>query len=188
MQAKQIVRKMLEEHGEVWKGLGPAAGTIQQIGEAAAATLKNGNKILACGNGGSASQADHLVGEIVGRFLTERKGLPAISLTNSTATLTAVANDYGFEQVFSRQVEALGAQGDLLIALSTSGNSPNVIAAVDAAKKAKIARVALTGGDGGKLAPLCDHALVIESDSTPRIQEMHILAIHIICGIIDGAA
>lgn len=148
--------------------------------------LKNGNKILICGNGGSASDAQHIAAEFVGRFETERIALPAIALTTDTSALTALGNDYGFEKIFARQVEALARPGDVLIALSTSGNSPNVISAVMNARKKDCLIIGLTGAKGKKLASLSDRCVLVPSERTARIQETHITIAHIWCEIIDG--
>ncbi|XRO77017.1 D-sedoheptulose 7-phosphate isomerase [Methanocaldococcus sp. 10A] len=143
--------------------------------------LKNGNKILICGNGGSAADAQHFAAEIVGRFKLERKGFPAIALTTDTSILTAIGNDYGFEKIFERQVEALGKKGDVLIGISTSGNSENVIRAVNKAKEMGIYTIGLLGKGGGKLKDIVDLALIVPSDNTPRIQECHLTIYHVIC-------
>ncbi|MDQ3747791.1 MAG: D-sedoheptulose 7-phosphate isomerase [Acidobacteriota bacterium] len=158
---------------------------IERCGEFIFDTLERGNKILICGNGGSAADAQHIAAEFVGRFETERKALPAIALTTDTSALTALTNDYNFKRVFSRQIEALGKEGDLLIAISTSGNSPNVLAAVMSARKIGCQTLAMTGAKGKKLASLCDISLMIPSDRTARIQEGHITVAHIWCEIID---
>lgn len=147
--------------------------------------LKNGNKILLCGNGGSAADAQHFAAELTGRYKTERKGLPAIALTTDTSAITAIGNDYGYNRVFDRQVEALASSGDILIGISTSGNSDNVISALNLAKKMNCVTIGLTGKSGGAMNEVCDLNLVIPSCDTPRIQEMHILFIHCICQIID---
>jgi D-sedoheptulose 7-phosphate isomerase len=144
-------------------------------------TVSGGGKILLCGNGGSASDCQHIAAELVGRFLKERRPLPAIALTTDTSALTAIANDYGYPQVFSRQLGALANPGDTLIAISTSGNSENVIAAVNLAKSQALRVIGLLGRDGGRLKELCDISIVVPSDSTPRIQEAHILIGHTIC-------
>jgi D-sedoheptulose 7-phosphate isomerase len=146
-------------------------------------------KILACGNGGSASDAQHFAAELVGRFERERPELPAISLATDTSLLTAVANDYAFEQVFAKQVRALGSKGDVLLAISTSGNSPNVIAAVQAAQEREMRVVALTGKGGGRIGELLgpgDVNLCVPHDRTMRIQEVHLLTIHCLCDAIDA--
>ena len=145
-------------------------------------------KILACGNGGSASDAQHFAAEMVGRFERERPELPAISLATDTSLLTAVANDYAFEQVFAKQVRALGSKGDVLLAISTSGNSPNVIAAVQAAQEREMRVVALTGKGGGKIGAMLDEFdihLCVPSERTARVQEVHLLTLHCLCDGID---
>ncbi len=147
--------------------------------------VENGNKVLFCGNGGSAADSQHLAAEFVGRFQIERDGLAAISLTTDTSILTAVANDYGFETVFSRQVSALGNKGDVLVGLSTSGNSENVFEAIIKAKEMGIKTISLTGCDGGKIAKTADLSINIPKKITARVQEAHILIGHIICQLVD---
>ncbi len=159
------------------------AGISQAIVEA----LRNGKKVMFCGNGGSAADAQHLAGELVSKFKLERRGLPALALNANTSILTAVANDYSFERVFARQVEALGVPGDVLVGISTSGNSANIIAAMEAAKQKDIINVALTGESGGKIQFIADYVLAVPSTETPRIQESHITAGHIICAIVEAA-
>ena len=154
------------------------------------AALTSGNKILACGNGGSAADAQHFAAELVGRFERERPGLAAIALTTDSSILTAIGNDYDFSVVFSKQVEALGQPGDILLALSTSGNSANVIAAIHAAHQRDMSVVALTGEGGGKIATVLDEFdidLCVPSDRTARIQEVHLLTLHCLCDGIDEA-
>jgi D-sedoheptulose 7-phosphate isomerase len=154
--------------------------------ELIAARLLAGNKLLFFGNGGSAADAQHLACEFVNRFMLERPPLPAIALSTDSSILTSIGNDYGFVEVFAKQVKALGHEGDVAVALSTSGNSPNVLRAVEVSKKKGLATVALTGGDGGKLAGLVDHHLCVSgSKLTPRIQETHIVAGHVICEMVD---
>lgn len=148
--------------------------------------LKNGNKILLCGNGGSAADAQHIAAELTGRYKTERRGLPAIALTTDTSALTAIGNDYGYDRVFDRQVESLAKKGDVLIGISTSGNSKNVTNALKVAKDFGCDTVGFTGRDGGAMNELCNVNLIAPSSNTPRIQEMHILFGHIICQIIDN--
>lgn len=165
------------------------APAIARAGEALAAALARGHKVLACGNGGSAADCQHFAAELVGRFERERPGLPAVALTVDTSALTAIANDYSYDEVFSKQVEALGREGDALLALSTSGNSRNVIAAMKAARARGMAVVALTGRDGGEMARLLgpgDHHLNVAHPRTMRIQEVHILALHCLCDTIDN--
>ena len=150
-------------------------------------SLKNGNKILIFGNGGSAADAQHIAAEIVGRYKVERKGLPAIALTTDTSVITAISNDYGYLHVFDRQVEALANEGDVLIGISTGGSSTNVISALKLAKKLGCRAIGLSGKDGGKFNALCDVNLIAIAYDTPRIQEMHILIGHTICHLIDQA-
>jgi D-sedoheptulose 7-phosphate isomerase len=159
---------------------------IERCGEFIIDTLERGNKILICGNGGSAADAQHIAAEFVGRYETERKALPAIALTTDTSALTALTNDYNFERVFSRQIEALGKASDLLIAISTSGNSANVLSAVMSARNIGCNTLAMTGSKGKKLASLCDISLMIPSERTARIQEGHITVAHIWCEMIDS--
>jgi D-sedoheptulose 7-phosphate isomerase len=160
--------------------------TIREIADTCSQALCDGHKILFCGNGGSAADAQHLAAELSGRFYFDRKPLAAEALTVNTSLLTAVANDYSFEAVFARLVEGNGHEGDVLIGLSTSGNSENVIRAFLAAHKKSIITVGLTGESGGKLAPLSDFIIKVPSADTPRIQETHILIGHIICELIEG--
>lgn len=147
--------------------------------------LKRGCRILVCGNGGSAADAQHFAAELSGRYVKERRALAGIALTTDTSALTAIGNDYGFDRVFSRQVEALGRPGDLLVGISTSGNSPNVMRAVESAKELGLKTLGLLGGDGGKLKDLCDEALVVPSPITARIQEIHLMTYHFWCEAID---
>lgn len=187
MESEPVAGGMLDEHARDFERFRAQAARLDALGRRTVEALRAGNKLLVCGNGGSASQADHFAGELVGRFRGERVGLPAIALSSSPAGVTAIGNDYGYDRVFSRQVEALGAPGDILFALSTSGKSPNVLEAARAAKAKGLVTLGLLGKNGGPLLGLCDDAVVVESQSTARIQEMHILAIHIICEIIDRA-
>jgi len=150
-------------------------------------TLKNGHKILLCGNGGSAADAQHIAAELTGRYKTERRGLPALALTTDSSALTAIGNDYGYTRIFDRQVEALANKGDLLIGISTSGHSQNVLSALKVAKEQGCTTLGLSGKDGGAMNKLCHLNLVIPSHDTPRIQEMHILIGHILCQGVDNA-
>ncbi len=160
-------------------------GVISRIAKAAISCLKNGGKIIIFGNGGSAADSQHVAAEMVGRFQKERQALAAIALTTDTSILTSLANDYGFKFVFSRQVEALGRKNDLVIAISTSGNSGNVILACQKAKEMKLKTVSLTGASGGRLAKIADINLVIPADNTARIQEAHLCCLHAICEIVE---
>jgi len=160
--------------------------TLETVIELIATRLLAGNKVLFFGNGGSAADAQHLAAEFVNRFMLERPPLPAIALTTDSSVLTSIGNDYGYVEVFAKQVKALGREGDVAIALSTSGNSPNVLRAVEVCKKAGIVTVGLTGGDGGKLGAMVDHHLrVSASRLSPRIQETHITIGHVICELVD---
>lgn len=150
-------------------------------------TFKLGGKLLICGNGGSAAQAQHFAAELTGRYLKERQALPAISLTTDTSALTAIGNDYGFDKVFSRQVQALGRAGDVLFCLSTSGNSPNILAVARTAQTLGIKIIGLTGNSGGKLKSLCDINLIVPSHKTPFVQEVHLVVIHVICDLIESS-
>ena len=148
-------------------------------------TLKNGNKVLLCGNGGSAADAQHIAAELVGRYKSDRRGLPAIALTTDTSILTSVGNDYGYEKIFDRQVEALANKGDLIIGISTSGNSKNIVNALKLGRELDCKTLGFSGREGGVMNELCDVNLIVPSNNTPRIQEMHILFGHIICQIVD---
>jgi len=163
------------------------APLISNMGILLSDALNRGNMVLVMGNGGSAADSQHFVAEIVGRFKMERKALPAISLTTDTSILTAIGNDYGFDSVFSRQVEALAAPGDVVIGISTSGNSPNVLKALTLAKERGCRTVGLLGKDGGSIKPVCDLALVVPSEDTARIQEGHITIIDIVCDLVEKA-
>lgn len=146
-----------------------------------------GRKLLVCGNGGSAADAQHIAAEFVGRFLIERKPMPAIALHTNSSAVTAIGNDYGFDEVFARQVQAHGEEDDVLWAISTSGTSPNVIRAMHAAREAGMRVIAMTGRGGGEMADLCNVLLAVDAPSTPRVQEGHILVAHIICGLVEEA-
>ena len=160
---------------------------ILEIAELAIECLKKNGKVLVFGNGGSASDSQHIAAELIGRFKKDRGALPAIALTTNTSVLTSLANDYGYDVVFARQIEALGSKNDIAIGISTSGKAKNVAAAIKQAKKMGIKTVALTGGDGGELAKLADLSLVVPSSVTARIQEAHITIGHIICELIEQA-
>jgi D-sedoheptulose 7-phosphate isomerase len=149
--------------------------------------LRSGGKVLTCGNGGSAAEAQHFAEELVGRYKRERRSLPAVSLVADGTLLTCILNDYGADEIFARQVDSLCCTGDVLVALSTSGNSENVLRAVQRAKNKRVLTVALLGRDGGKMRGLCDHEIVIQSSAAARIQEAHLLCIHLLCEAIDEA-
>jgi D-sedoheptulose 7-phosphate isomerase len=162
-------------------------GVAEAAAAATAAALREGRPLLVCGNGGSAADAQHIVGELVGRFLKERRALRAICLSSNPAVLTAWANDYSFETVFSRQVEAYGEPGGVLLGLSTSGNSANVVRALEAARARRMTTIGLTGQGGGRMAPLCDHLLAVPSRSTPAIQQVHLCIYHYLCAAVEAA-
>ncbi|WP_169940042.1 D-sedoheptulose 7-phosphate isomerase [Campylobacter sp. RM15925] len=187
MQINEMIKKELEEHKKTAEAIFGLQDEIKKACEMAASTLKNGGKILLCGNGGSAGDAQHIAAELSGRYKKERAGLAGIALTTDTSALTAIGNDYGYEFVFSRQLEAIGRSGDLLIAISTSGNSPNVIKALKTANDMGVRTLGLSGKDGGAMNGLCELNLIMPSSDTPRIQEMHILIGHTICQAIDDA-
>ncbi len=161
------------------------AGTLNLVADTVIEAIKKGGRILIAGNGGSAADAQHFAAELVNRFLMERHALPALALTTDTSILTSIANDYSFEHVYSRQVEAQGREGDILFVLSTSGSSPNILKALHQANTQSMTTIGLTGADGGRMAPLCDICLTVQDASTPRVQEVHHLALHIICEIME---
>jgi len=185
---QSIIQKRFEEHLEVTNAVmqSDILEQVERVATALKAALANGKKVLFCGNGGSAADSQHLAAEFVGRFQKERQGLPAIALTVDTSILTAVSNDYGFDKVFVRQVEALGNEGDVLVGISTSGTSPNVLAAVELAKTKGMYCVGMTAANGAKLAELCDECIAVPAKVTARAQEMHILIGHILCELVDG--
>ncbi len=178
---------IIREHEDVLRELRRLATEIARAACLISSALKSGRKLLLCGNGGSAADAQHIAAELVGRFGRERMALAAVALNENSAVLTALGNDYGFAHVFARQVEALGERGDVLIALSTSGRSQNVLLACDAARNKGMYILGLTGEDGGDLKNRCDLCLCVPSRSTPRIQEMHILIGHILCELVEQA-
>lgn len=182
-----IVDDSLAQHLDVFGKISVEnVEVIKECAELLIDVFKNGRKLLICGNGGSAADAQHLAAEFVGRYESERKALPAVALTTDTSAITALANDYDFERIFARQVEALAVEGDCLIAISTSGNSPNVIAAVMEARRLGCKVIGLTGAAGKKLSSLCDACVMIPSTRTARIQEGHITVAHIWCEIVDA--
>ncbi|MBD3797352.1 MAG: D-sedoheptulose 7-phosphate isomerase [Campylobacterales bacterium] len=158
---------------------------IEEVAQKCVALYKTDKKTILAGNGGSAADAQHIAAELVGRYGFDRPSIPSLALTTDTSNLTAIGNDYGYDQVFSRQLEGMGQAGDIFIGISTSGNSTNLIKAFESAKKKNILTVALVGKDGGEMAKMADIAIVVPSNSTPRIQESHILIGHILCDIIE---
>lgn len=180
------IRRQLKVHNETMNDVG--AVLVEPITECVrliVSALKSGHKVLTMGNGGSAADAQHLAAELVGRFLMERKALPAIALTTDSSILTAVGNDYGFDEIFKRQVEALGRPGDILIGISTSGNSTNVVRALEAGRTIGVTTIGLLGRDGGEIGKLVDLALTVPAFETPRIQEAQLFVIHTLCDLVE---
>jgi D-sedoheptulose 7-phosphate isomerase len=175
-EAEAVARRMLE---------GELPTQIAAVAEALVAAYRQGNKAVFLGNGGSAADAEHLAGEFLGRYLRERRSLPAVALACNPSTVTAIANDYGYAEVFSRQLEGLARSGDVVVALSTSGRSENVLRAVDRARDLGVVAIGMTGADGGSLAERCDHCLCVPAEETPRIQEAHMLIGHTLCEFVE---
>ena len=180
-----LLRGALSAHQQTMQQLETLLPKIDEVGQAMRACLQRGNKILLMGNGGSAADSQHIAAEIVGRYKRERRGLPAIALTTDSSILTAVGNDYGFDQVFSRQVEALCDEQDVVVGISTSGNSSNVVRAIEVAKERGAITVLFSGNTGGKLAGMCDYSLIVPAKETARIQEAHLFIAHSVCEIMD---
>jgi D-sedoheptulose 7-phosphate isomerase len=179
------LRRSLEEHQVVARELASVLPAIEELGAAFRAALAGGGRILAFGNGGSAAEAQHLAAELVGRAKADRAPLPAIALVADASSLTAIANDYGFSDVFARQVRALATRKDLVVGITTSGRSENVVRGLEAAHKARAKTALLTGADGVRAAALADYAVVVPSAEIARVQEMHILVVHMLCEIVD---
>ena len=173
-------------HMAMYESLPNLFAQISDVGILLQQCIKNGGKILLCGNGGSAADSQHIAAEIVGRFKKERKGMPAIALTTDTSILTSVGNDYGYDYIFARQVEALCTPKDLLIGITTSGNSANVVRAIEAANEIGATTIGLTGGSGGKMSALCTHNIIAPSNVTARVQEAHIFIGHCLCEILES--
>jgi len=185
-EAPDIFRSAVEDLRRALDGLGAKhLAALESLAGDILTTWRGGGRFLVCGNGGSAADSQHIVAELVGRFLEDRPGYAAIALTTNTSTLTAVGNDYGYDRIFARQVQALGRPGDVLLVISTSGNSANCLEAVTEARKAGMKVHGFLGGSGGRLRDLVDGALVAASDHTPRIQEIHITMGHILCRILE---
>lgn len=183
----KIFDETIAEHIKVIQALLQQRPAFEHVAAAMSRAILSGNKILWCGNGGSAADAQHLAAELVGRFLCERRGLPSIALTTNTSILTAIGNDYGYEHVFRRQVEALCVKGDVVVGISTSGNSKNVCLALETARTMGAVTVAFTGQGGGAMVKVADEALQMPSMETPRIQEAHILCGHMLCDYVEQA-
>ena len=182
-----LIESIFEEHGKAVNYVKNETAVLEKIASVIVSAINNGNKILFAGNGGSAADCQHFAAEMTGRFKKERKGLPGISLTTDTSALTAIANDYGYESVFSRQVEALAVPGDVFICFSTSGNSPNVLKAAEKALEIGCQTIGFLGKDGGTIKNKCNISLIVPASMTARIQEAHLLAYHIICELIDNS-
>jgi D-sedoheptulose 7-phosphate isomerase len=189
MKDSVILSEINDSIGVKQKILGDArlVNLIHQVSDECIAAYRRGNRVLLAGNGGSAADAQHIAAEFVSRYAFDRPGLASIAFTTDTSMLTAIGNDYGYEQIFRRQLEANGRQGDIFIGISTSGNSPNVLAALQCARELGIVAVGLTGQGGVKMEALCDFCIKVPSMNTPRIQESHIMLGHIICGIVEDA-
>ncbi len=179
------IQRIIDEHQNALDFVKTRKEKIKEIADIIIDTLDRGKKLIIMGNGGSAADSQHFAAEIVGRFQKERKALPAIALSTDTSILTAVGNDYGFDKIFSRQVEAFGEEGDAVICFSTSGNSENVIQAADAASQIGCRTIGFLGRDGGKLKDKCDVSIVVEIETTARVQEMHLMIYHIICELVE---
>jgi D-sedoheptulose 7-phosphate isomerase len=187
MDAEEIRRVAAESALVQQRFFAESADRLVEVGGRIAQALRDGGKVLAFGNGGSAADAQHLVAELVGRFRGERRGLAAVALTTDPSVLTAVGNDYGFEVVFRRQVEALGRRGDVALGISTSGRSRNVVEAVRAARAQELVTVGLTGGGGGDLRGLVDYLIDVPHADTQRIQEVHAMVVHVLCQVVEEA-
>ena len=181
---KDQIKKSYETKQEIYNN-NDLLSKIEDVAKRCVALYQGDKKTILAGNGGSAADAQHIAAELVGRYGFDRPSIPSLALTTDTSNLTAIGNDYGYDQVFSRQLEGMGQEGDIFIGISTSGNSANIIKAFHSAKAKGITTVALTGRDGGEMAQLADVALIVPSNSTPRIQESHILIGHILCDIIE---
>ena len=186
-QNQNLFQNNLREHLALFGMLPQLESNVQQAGTLIGEALAAGRKLMLCGNGGSAADSQHIAAELTGRFIRDRRPLAAVALTTDTSALTSIANDYSFDEVFARQVTALGAPGDCLIGISTSGNSRNVIKAVEAARGIGMHIIGLLGRDGGALRALCDVAIVAPSATTARIQEAHIMIGHTLCGMVESA-
>jgi len=183
---KELINKHIQEHNDVLDSISKLDESIEKVANVFISCLKKGGTIFWCGNGGSASDSQHLAGELVGRFVGERRPLKSIALTADSAVMTCIVNDYGYEHIFSRQIEALGSKGDVLVGITTSGNSKNVLNAFEVAKNKGVRTIGLLGKAGGMAKNLVDESIIVSSNSTARVQEMHILVGHILCDLIEG--
>ena len=182
---QSFIYSYIDRHQSAVLALAQCAGDIERVADICTTALLAGNKILICGNGGSAADAQHMAAELVGRFVADRRALAAIALTTDTSALTAIANDYGYDDVFSRQVTALAHSGDVLLGISTSGNSGSILAACDAGRSVGCHVLGLTGRDGGLLTDRCDAVVIAAAQETAHIQECHIIVIHLLCALIE---
>ncbi|MDD2838728.1 MAG: D-sedoheptulose 7-phosphate isomerase [Sulfuricurvum sp.] len=185
---KNYIRKQIADSAATKQAIlenDPLLEVIVDVAKACVEVYRKGKKTLLAGNGGSAADAQHIAAELVGRYGFDRPSIPSLALTTDTSNLTAIGNDYGYDKVFSRQLEGMAQEGDLFIGISTSGNSQNIVNAFESAKTRGVTTVALVGRDGGKMASMADYAIVVPSNATPRIQESHILIGHILCDIIE---
>jgi D-sedoheptulose 7-phosphate isomerase len=182
---KELIKKHILEHSAVLDSIEHLDELIIRVANLLISSLEKGGTIFWCGNGGSASDCQHLAGELVGRFVDERKPLKSIALTADSAVITCIVNDYGYEHIFSRQIEALGSKGDVLVGITTSGNSKNVLNAFEGAKNKGVTTIGLLGKGGGLAKDLVDESIIISSNITARVQEMHILIGHILCDLIE---
>lgn len=178
-EARRVMSAMLEDRSLI--------ALVESAAQACVSCIKNGGKVLLAGNGGSAADAQHIAAEFVSRFAFDRPGLPAVALTTDTSILTAIGNDYGYEKLFARQLQALGNKGDVFIAYSTSGRSPNILLALQEARALGLTCIGLTGNRGGPMADVCDYYLAVPSNDTPKIQEGHLVLGHILCGLVENA-
>jgi|SRR5580658_9330781 D-sedoheptulose 7-phosphate isomerase len=186
LQQRTFLDADLQEHLTVMRGLTALSGEIERAAVFITEAVKAGNKLMLCGNGGSAADSQHIAAEFTGRFVKDRRPLAALALSTDSSALTCIANDYSFDEIFARQITGLGRPGDCLLAISTSGNSRNVIRAVEAARKTSIRTIGLLGRDGGKLRGLCDLSIIVASQTTARIQEAHIFIGHTLCALVEA--
>ncbi len=185
---RETIRRHIEASARTISGLGAQADTIGAIAGAIGDTLASGGRVLTCGNGGSAAEAMHLSEELVGRYKADRPPLAGLCLNADATAITCIANDFGYDQVFARQVRGLGTKGDVLVVFSTSGKSANIVLALEAARDMGVTTIGLLGKGGGPCAPLCDHALVVDSDQTERIQEAHQVVLHLILESVESGS
>ena len=185
MQAKENFSKQLDQNISVFSNLKTIEESVVSASGLINNSIKSGGKLMLCGNGGSAADSQHIAAELVGRFIKDRRPLPAIALSTDTSAITCISNDYGYEYIFSRQVESLGNEADVLLAISTSGNSNNIVEAIKTAKQKKLKVIGLLGKDGGVIKEMCDIPIIVPSDVTARIQEVHIFLGHFFCLMLE---